>query len=57
MASSPATGTTDALDLPMSSVNAPSRPSRTGFLLLILTLVVAGLEAWGIGASLRVLWK
>jgi len=41
----------------MSSVNAPSRPSRTGFLLLILTLVVAGLEAWGIGASLRVLWK
>jgi len=41
----------------MSSVNVPSRASRSGFFLLILTLVVAGLEAWGIGASLKVLWK
>jgi len=50
-------GTPDAVDSPMSSVNVPSRPSRSGFFLLILTLVVAGLEAWGIGASLRTLLK
>ena len=41
----------------MSSVNAPSRPSRTGFFLLILTLVIAGLEVWGIGTSLGTLLK
>jgi len=36
----------------MSPLTTQSRPSRTGFLLLILTLVIAGLEVWGIGASL-----
>jgi len=41
----------------MSSLSAPSRPSRTGVLLLLLTLIVAGLEVWGIGASLGYLLK
>jgi hypothetical protein len=41
----------------MSAVSAPSRPSRTGFLLLIVALVVAGLEVWGIGTSLGSLLK
>jgi hypothetical protein len=41
----------------MSPLGVQSRPSRTGFLLLILTLVVAGLEIWGIGASLGTLLK
>jgi hypothetical protein len=50
-------GTTDAMQLPMSLPNAPSRPSRNGFFLLILTLVIAGLEVWGIGASLGSLLK
>ena len=45
------------MNLPMSLPNAPTRPSRSGYFLLILTLVIAGLEAWGIGASLRFLWK
>jgi hypothetical protein len=45
------------MQLPMSLPNAPSRPSRNGFFLLILTLVIAGLEVWGIGASLGSLWK
>jgi hypothetical protein len=41
----------------MSPLGVQSRPSRTGFFLLILTLVVAGLEIWGIGASLGSLLK
>ena len=45
------------MQLPMSLPNAPSRPSRSGYLLLVLTLVIAGLEVWGIGASLGSLLK
>jgi hypothetical protein len=45
------------MELPMSLPNAPSRPSRNGFFLLIVTLVIAGLEVWGIGASLGTLLK
>ncbi|HYV41886.1 MAG TPA: hypothetical protein VEO02_08885 [Thermoanaerobaculia bacterium] len=41
----------------MSSVSVHSRPSRMGFLLLLVTLVVAGLEVWGIGASLGYLLR
>jgi hypothetical protein len=36
----------------MSSVHAPARLTRIGFVFLLLTLIVAGLEIWGIGASL-----
>ena len=41
----------------MDPLNVPSRPSRNGFILLFVTLVVAGLEIWGIGASLGTLLK
>ena len=41
----------------MSSVHAPARPTRLGYLFLFLTLIVAGLEMWGIGASLGILIK
>ncbi len=36
----------------MSSVHVSARPTRMGYLLLLLTLLAAGLEIWGIGASL-----
>jgi hypothetical protein len=38
-------------------MDANSRSSRTGLLLLLLTLAVAGLEVWGIGASLGYLLR
>ena len=41
----------------MSPMGVQSRPSRTGFLLLFLTLVIAGLEVWGIGSSLGTLFR
>ncbi len=41
----------------MSAMYANSRPSRTGFLFLLLTLMVAGLEVWGIGASIHYLLR
>jgi hypothetical protein len=41
----------------MSSVHAQARPTRMGFLFLLLTLTAAGLEIWGIGASLGSLLK
>ena len=43
--------------LKMSPVDANSRSSRTGFLFLLLTLAVVGLEMWGIGASLKYLLR
>ena len=41
----------------MSSVHAPARPTRMGYLFLLLTLLAVGLEIWGIGASLEHLLK
>jgi hypothetical protein len=36
----------------MSPLGAPVRTNRLAFLVLLLTLLVAGLEVWGIHASL-----
>ena len=41
----------------MSSVPVPARPTRMGYLFLLLTLIAAGLEMWGISASLGILLK
>jgi hypothetical protein len=38
-------------------MDANSRSSRTGLLLLLLTLAAAGIEVWGIGASLTYLLR
>ncbi|HEY3124975.1 MAG TPA: hypothetical protein VGK70_13060 [Thermoanaerobaculia bacterium] len=40
----------------MSPLSNP-RLSRTGLLFLMLTLLVAGVEVWGIGASLGYLLR
>ena len=42
---------------PMTPLGAPARHSRAGFVILVLTLLVAGLEVWGIRASLGILLR
>ena len=39
----------------MTPAESPARPNRLAFLVLLLTLLVAGLEVWGIHASLETL--
>jgi hypothetical protein len=39
----------------MTPTEAPARPNRLAFLVLLATLLVAGLEVWGIRASLGTL--
>jgi hypothetical protein len=41
----------------MSSPGATAQSNRGGLLLLILTLVVAGLEVWAIRASIGILLR
>jgi hypothetical protein len=41
----------------MSPLGVPARSNRTALLALVLTLVVAGLEIWGIHASLASLLR
>jgi hypothetical protein len=36
----------------MTPLNPPGRSNRIAFVVLFLTLVVAGLEVWGIGTAL-----
>jgi hypothetical protein len=41
----------------MTPLGAPTRSNRTAVVTLILTLVAAGLEIWGIRASLAILLR